>query len=95
MSEPGPRSETASGPVKTDRASSSRIAIRPAIQITDDQIARLVQETYCAIRTVQRWAAGLATHRTTNLRLERACSKLGIVRKPREAKRRIIGERAA
>lgn len=75
--------------------SSSRIMIpRPAIELEDQDIARLVIEAMCCIDTVKRWAAGYG-HRNTRLRLERACAKLGIERKPKEAKPRRIVETAA
>jgi hypothetical protein len=94
----GGSSSGTGGPVKPDRRSEPRLAVRPAIAISDHEIARLVQETFCAIRTVQNWARGYPTHRTTNLRLERACEKLGIARVPKGVppapKRRIVGAAA-
>lgn len=61
--------------------SSTRIAVRPVIELTESEVARLMLEAICGIRTVQRWAAGRVTSRTTNLRLLKAMEKLGIERR--------------
>jgi hypothetical protein len=89
MSDSAPSKET------VERPSSARLSIRPAVSLSDSDISRLVIESMCAIRTVQRWAAGKAVNRTTNMRLEKACAKLGLVPKPKEVAPRIVRGTAA
>lgn len=65
------------------RTSELRMKVRPALEIHDTDVARLVLATDLCITTVQRWKGGRAVNRTTILRLERAMKKLGIVRRER------------
>jgi hypothetical protein len=62
----------------------SRAVASPAIEISDVEVSKLVIDTFCHSRTVQRWARGEAVNPSTKLRLERACVKLGIERRLKE-----------
>jgi hypothetical protein len=72
--------------------------VRPAIRLTDEEVARICLATPVSIRTIERWAAGLPVYRTTKIRLEAALVKCGIEKRekvPGKTLRRRVVEQAA
>jgi hypothetical protein len=71
----------------------TRIPVRAAIKLLDEQVAKLCIASLVSIRTIERWAMGLAVHRTTRMRLEQAMQKCGIAKHEKVAghgRRRVV-----
>lgn len=72
-----------------------KMVSRPPIELTRFEKNDLENESLCDRRTIERWASGEPVLAVTAVRLDRAMQKKGIEVRLREAKRRIVGERAA
>jgi hypothetical protein len=89
-----PRQVTSDAPLLPPRKRREpKVPVRIAIHLNDQERSEICIETLVGLRTIQRFATGLAIARNTKVRIEQAMQKLAIERREKgvvEPHRRIV-----